>query len=64
MKCQILFSRKIRKNISKCCLLKFYPECKVLKIDVWKIGSDTSCKLSPKEKFCMKCKILFSRKIR
>ena len=26
------------------------------------IGSDTSCKLSPKETICMKCQILFSRK--
>ena len=25
MKCQILFSRKIRKNILKCSLLKFLP---------------------------------------
>ena len=28
----------------------------------WKIGSDTSCKLSPYEAICMKCQILFSRK--
>ena len=27
-----------------------------------KIGSDTSCKLSPKQIMCMKCKTLFSRK--
>ena len=27
-----------------------------------KIGSHTSCKLSPKETICMKCQILFSRK--
>ena len=25
MKCQILFSTKNKKNISKCCLLKFLP---------------------------------------
>ena len=30
MTCQILFSRKNKKNISECRLLKFYPECKVL----------------------------------
>ena len=28
----------------------------------WKIGCDTSCKLSPQETICMKCQILFSRK--
>ena len=27
-----------------------------------KIGSDTSCKLSPEETICMKCQILFSKK--
>ena len=27
-----------------------------------KIGSDTSCKLSPNETICMECQILFSRK--
>ena len=30
MECQILFSRKNKKNIPKCHLLKFYPSCKVL----------------------------------
>ena len=33
MKCQILFSRNNKKNISKCRLLIFYPACKVL--NVW-----------------------------
>ena len=27
-----------------------------------KIGSDTSCKLSPEETICIKCQVLFSRK--
>ena len=27
-----------------------------------KIGSDSSCKLSPLETICMKCQILFSRR--
>ena len=27
----------------------------------YKIGSDTSCKLSPNETICMKCQILFSK---
>ena len=30
-KCQIMFSRKIKKNISVCCLLKFYPVCLALR---------------------------------
>ena len=29
-----------------------------------KIGFVISCKLSPKETFCMKCQILFSRQIK
>ena len=32
MKCQILFSRKNKKTISKCCLLNFHSVCKVLHI--------------------------------
>ena len=35
MKCQILFSGKNKKNISKCCLLKFLP--RVLRVKVNKI---------------------------
>ena len=31
MKCQILFSRKNRNNISKCCLLKFLPSMQSVK---------------------------------
>ena len=30
MKCQIQFSKKNKKNISKCHLLKFYQPCEVL----------------------------------
>ena len=33
MKCQILFSMKNKENISKCCLLKFYPARKVLRVN-------------------------------
>ena len=32
MKCQILLSGKIKRNISKYCLLKFSPTCKVYSI--------------------------------
>ena len=31
MVCQTLFSVKNKKSISKCCLLNFYPACKVLR---------------------------------
>ena len=39
MKCQILFSGKNKKNISKCCLLKILPNCCTVK------GKDTRYKL-------------------
>ena len=32
MKCQILFSRKNKKNILKCCLLKFLPSMQSVKM--------------------------------
>ena len=34
MKCQILFSGKNKKNISKCCLLKILP--RVLSVNIFK----------------------------
>ena len=34
MKCQILFSRKNKKHISKCCLLKFLPGMQSVKWDL------------------------------
>ena len=73
MKCQILFSRKNKKNISKCCLLKILPRVppvvvsaddKLIKFFLFfqKTGFGISCKLSPLETIRMKCQILFSRK--
>ena len=40
MKCQILFSRKIKKNISKCCLLKFLPSMQSVKMPVTSAADD------------------------
>ena len=37
MKCQILFSGKNKKNISKCCLLKILPRVLSVKIPILKI---------------------------
>ena len=35
MKCQILFSRKNKKDISKCCPLKFLPSMQSIKQMFW-----------------------------
>ena len=60
MKCQILFSRKNKKNISKCHQLKFLPSMQsinVVVLVIWFLSSHLSdvkwieIKLSPKVRF-------------
>ena len=58
MKCQILFHEKIKKNISKCFLLKILP--RVLSVK----RSYFLKKVSNNETICMKCQILFPEEIK
>ena len=58
------FGDKYSEVLTHCMLGKISADdiLKYFSYDSYKIGSDTSCKLSPKETICMKCQLLFSRK--
>ena len=77
MKCQILFSGKNKKNISKCRLLKILPRVLSVKVprkiaadDILNFFSlffrankvDILCESSARQKIHMKCQALFSLK--